>query len=202
MENFAERVDNTFFYIAGISVFLLFSITVFMIYCLIRFNRRRNPMPADISENLYLEIAWTIIPIILVLSMFYYGWTGYRVLGKIPEGSMDVNVTARMWSWTFRYENGKESDQLYVPAGKPVKLTITSMDVIHSLYIPALRIKQDAVPGMKTHLWFKADIKGEYDILCAEYCGLRHSYMLSKLIVMPEEDFLKWYDGRDIKKLK
>lgn len=194
MENFAEIVDRTFLYIAGISILLLLSITAFMIYCLIRFNRKKNPVPSDFSGNVYIEILWTVIPTILVLSMFYYGWTGYRVFSTIPEGAMEIEVTARMWSWSFKYQNGKQSDQLFVPAGKPVKLTITSTDVIHSLYIPALRIKQDAVPAMKTYLWFKAETPGEYDILCAEYCGLRHSYMLSKLIVMPEEKFKRWYE--------
>jgi len=98
-----------------------------------------------------------------------------------------------MWSWHFEYKNGKQSDELNVPVGKAVQLILTSGDVIHSLYIPAFRIKEDAVPGMKTHLWFKADRTGAYDIFCTEYCGTGHSHMITKLFVMSGEDFNKWY---------
>ncbi len=107
---------------------------------------------------------------------------------------MEINVTARMWSWLFTYENGIQTDTLYVPLHTPVKLLLHSQDVIHSFYIPAFRIKEDAVPGLQNYLWFEVKEAGDYDVLCAEYCGLRHAYMLTKVRALPEEDFQKWYN--------
>ncbi len=108
---------------------------------------------------------------------------------------MLIDVTARMWSWKFTYPNGKTSKELYVPANKPVKLNMTSVDVIHSFYVPAYRIKMDTVPGMHTYVWFNSGEPQEYDILCAEYCGVRHSFMLSKVIVLPEDEYTQWINS-------
>ena len=108
---------------------------------------------------------------------------------------MTVNVTARQWSWLFDYDNGRQSDVLHVPVGKPVRLIMTSVDVLHCLYIPAYRIKEDCVPGMKTHLWFTANEAGTYDIFCTEYCGVGHSHMRSKVVVMMPDDFEKWMNA-------
>jgi cytochrome c oxidase subunit 2 len=175
-----------------------------MVYFVIRYRKKRNPQPSDIHENTWLEIIWTVVPTLLVLSMFYYGLTGFETLRKVPEGAMKVKVISRMWSWGFEYENGVKGEELKVPVGKPIQLILTSEDVIHSFYVPALRIKQDALPGMENHLWFKTAETGTYDVLCAEYCGLRHSYMLTKLYVLPEEEFTEWYEGKlkGIKTLK
>ena len=191
-----EIVENVFLYIAVISVSILVLITFLMIYFTIRYRRKRNPQPEDIRGNLWLEILWTVIPTLLVLSMFYYGWTGFRSLKKIPEGAFKVKVAARQWSWLFEYENGVKTEELMVPVGKPIHLLLTSQDVIHSFYIPAFRVKQDAVPGMVTPLWFKAKEVGTYDVLCAEYCGRQHAYMLTRVKVLSEEEFNQWYDGK------
>ncbi|MFQ6672614.1 MAG: c-type cytochrome, partial [Candidatus Tectimicrobiota bacterium] len=118
---------------------------------------------------------------------------GFKEMRTVPEGATVVQVTGRMWSWLFEYPNGKKSDVLKVPVGKPVKLELNSIDVLHSFYVPAFRIKEDAVPGMNNYLWFNPTEVGTYDVQCAEYCGLRHSYMLTKVEVLPEEDFQKWY---------
>jgi cytochrome c oxidase subunit 2 len=191
-----EIVENVFLYIAAISVSILVLITFLMIYFTIRYRRKKNPQPEDIRGNLWLEIIWTVIPTILVLSMFYYGWTGFHTLRKVPEGAMKVKVSARTWSWLFEYENGLKTPDLTVPVGKPIHLALTSQDVIHSLYIPAFRVKQDAVPGMTTSLWFRAREIGTYDVLCAEYCGQQHAYMLTKVRVLTEEEFNRWYEEK------
>jgi cytochrome c oxidase subunit 2 len=107
-----------------------------------------------------------------------------------------VKVIARQWSWLFQYENGIQDPELRVPIGKPVKLLLTSLDVIHGFYVPAFRIKQDVVPGMTNTLWFQATQEGTYDVMCSQYCGLEHSHMLSKVIILPEKEFEKWYGGR------
>ena len=189
----SANVDNVMFFIVGISVFMLVLVTVLMIFFLVRYSRKKNPEAENIEGNLILEIVWTVIPTVLVLAMFYYGWIGFRVMRDPPEDAMIVRVTARMWDWSFTYENGKKSTELNVPLNRPVKLTIISEDVLHSLFIPAFRIKEDAVPGMETYLWFLPDRTGSYDLFCTEYCGLGHHSMISKVIVMAQEDFSKWY---------
>ncbi|MBI4697696.1 MAG: cytochrome c oxidase subunit II [Nitrospirae bacterium] len=191
--NQTGNVDNIFLFITVISVVMLAIVTSLMIIFLIKFSRRKNPVATDIEGNLPLEIAWIVIPTILVLAMFYYGWVGFKEMRTPPEDAMPVKVSARMWSWAFTYENGRRSGELLVPLNKPVKLIITSEDVLHSLFIPAFRIKEDAVPGMETYLWFLPDRTGSYDLFCSEYCGTGHSSMISKVVVMPQEDFYAWY---------
>ena len=196
--NFVQGVDLTFIIILGISVFFLISITAVMIYFVIRYSRKKNPKATNIEGNNTLEIVWTVIPLILVLVMFYFGWLGYRPMRQVPEGAVPIKAIGQMWSWMFEYENGKKSAELVVPLNKPVKLNLFSRDVIHSLYIPAFRIKEDVVPGKNNYMWFTAQTEGEYDIFCAEYCGDRHSYMLSKVRVLPEAEYNSWLAQSDI----
>jgi len=186
-------VENVFLYIAVISVSLLILITFLMIYFTIRYHRKKHPQPVQISGSTWLEITWTVIPTFLVVTMFYYGYVSFHTLKSPPKNAMKVKVIASQWSWLFEYENGFKAPDLRVPVGKPVELLLTSRDVIHSFYLPAFKIKQDAVPGMESRLWFQPTSTGTYDVLCAEYCGLQHSYMLSKVTVLPEADFDKWF---------
>lgn len=195
--NLSNPADSVFFFIMGISVTFLFVNTAVMIYFVIRYSRKRNPNPEEVKENLTIEILWTVIPTILVLIIFFVGWKGFQYMRTVPPDAMPVKVTAREWSWTFDYENGKETNILKVPIRKPIKLIITSADVLHSLYIPAYRIKEDAVPGRETHLWFLPDELGSYDLFCTEYCGVGHSAMITKVEVMSEKDFDAWYRGKE-----
>ena len=189
-------VDNVFLYILVICVFLLGLITFLMVYFIIRYRREKHPKPADIEGSTWLEITWTVIPTLIVLTMFYYGLTGFQFLKKAPEGSMVIRVIARQWSWLFQYENGAKGSALRVPVGRPIKLILSSQDVIHGFYAPAFRIKQDAVPGMETSLWFQPTQTGAFDVMCSQYCGLEHSHMLTKIVVLPDEDFSKWYQSK------
>jgi cytochrome c oxidase subunit 2 len=195
-------VDNVFLYILVICVFLLALITFLMVYFVIRYRREKHPQPADIEGSTWLEITWTIIPTLIVLTMFYYGLTGFEFLKKVPPGSMPVKVIARQWSWLFQYENGVQDPELRVPVGKPIKLLLTSQDVIHGFYVPAFRIKQDVVPGMTNTLWFQPTEAGTFDVMCSQYCGLEHSHMLTKIVVLPEEEFTKWYQGKKEKEVE
>jgi cytochrome c oxidase subunit 2 len=163
-----------------------------MVYFVIRYRKKRNPQPSDIHENTWLEIIWTVVPTLLVLTMFYYGLTGFNFLKKVPVDAMKVKVIARQWSWLFEYENGVKSAELKVPVGKPVKLSLTSQDVIHGFYIPAFRIKQDVVPGMTNTLWFQPTGVGTFDVFCTQYCGLQHAKMVTKIVVLPVEEFNQW----------
>ncbi len=190
--NFVAGVDLTFIIILGISVFFLVGITAAMIYFVIRYRRKKHPKAAQIEGNNTLEIVWTVVPTILVLIMFYYGWVGYRPMRQVPDDAIPVKAYGQMWSWMFEYPNGKKSAELVVPINKPVKLDLISRDVLHSLYIPAFRIKEDVVPGKDNYMWFTALEAGEYDLFCAEYCGERHSYMLSKVRVISEGEYEQW----------
>ncbi|MGB9730792.1 MULTISPECIES: cytochrome c oxidase subunit II [Calditerrivibrio] len=142
--------------------------------------------------NTLLEIIWTVVPTLIVIGIFFAGWDSFRALRNAPKDSFQIKVEGKMWSWKFIYPDGRTTNELYVPVGKPVKLNLTSVDVLHSFYVPAFRIKIDAVPGMETYAWFKAEKVGKYDILCAEYCGVRHAYMLSKVNVLTEDEYTKW----------
>jgi cytochrome c oxidase subunit II len=125
-----------------------------------------------------------------VIAIFYVGMEGYLNLRAAPLGSYEIDVTAMRWSWTFTHKNGcTQVGELYVPVGRPVKLNMHSEDVLHSLYIPAFRVKQDVVPGRYTYLWFEATKPGDYDLFCTEYCGKDHSQMTARVIAMPEDEF-------------
>ena len=190
--NFVQSVDTAFLFILVVSVFFLVLITGLMIYFVIRYSRKRNPQATNIHGNIPLEVAWTVIPTLLVLVMFWMGWKGYKDMATPPEDAMVVDVTAQMWIWKFQYDNGLKSDTLYVPVNKAVKVRLKSLDVNHSFYVPAFRVKKDVIPNRDNMVWFEADQIGSYDIFCAEYCGLNHSYMLNKVVVMPQMDFERW----------
>lgn len=191
--NFVEGVDLAFYVILGISAFFLVGITAVMIYFVIRYRKSKNPKAdTTITGSNKLELIWTIIPTILVLVMFYYGWAGFAPMRDVPENAIKVKAIARMWSWTFEYENGKKSDKLIVPKGKPVKLDLISVDVNHALYVPAFRIKEDVIPGRDNYMWFTANQFGSYDLMCAEYCGLRHAYMLTTVEVVGDDEWEEW----------
>jgi cytochrome c oxidase subunit 2 len=192
--NIARGVDLSFAVIFGISLFFLIGITVVMIYFVIRYRRSKNPKATQIEGNNKLEIIWTVIPTILVLIMFYYGWVGYKPMREVPDDAIPIKVYGQMWSWQFEYQNGKMTDRLVIPLDQPVYLELVSRDVLHSFYIPAFRVKEDVVPGKDNWMWFTAQREGVYDILCAEYCGDRHSYMIAEVEVVPETRFAEWLE--------
>lgn len=191
----ALGVDKVLIYIFGSSLLLLAGITTVMIFFVIRYRRSKNPEPtSDSHGNLGLEIIWTVLPTLIVLSMFWYGWTNYKGLRAVPEGAFEVKAVGRMWSWQFQYENGRTSNKLYIPAGKPIKVMLTSNDVLHSFFMPAFRIKRDTVPGVETYVWFQAPETGSYDIFCAEYCGTGHADMITSAEALSDEEFEHWYN--------
>lgn len=192
--NFVSSYNIAFYSIAVVSFIFLAGLTILMIYFIYRYNRKRNKDAVQIEGNTKLEIIWTVIPIILVLAMFYFGWAGFNPMTKAPENALNVTSTARMWSFAFKYENGKESTDLIIPVNTPVKIKLVSLDVIHSLFIPAFRIKSDMIPGREKMMWFLPEREGEFDLYCAEYCGLQHSYMQSNVKVLSKEKYEAWYN--------
>lgn len=191
--NFVAGVDKAFILIMGISFIFLIGLTFTMLYFVYKYNVKKNPVATQIKGSTKLEIIWTVIPTILVLIMFYYGWAGWAPMRKAPKDSFNITVTGRMWNYTFEYENGKKTDTLFVPLNKAVKMKLVSLDVIHGFYIPAFRIKEDVVPGREKMAWFIPQREGLYELFCSEYCGLNHSYMYTYVKVMPELKFNSWY---------
>ena len=190
--NFVYGVDKVFLIILAISFFFMIAITAVMIYFVIKYNRKKNIPAVQLKDNMNLEIAWTVIPLLLTLLMFYYGYAAYLPMRQPPKNAMVIATTAKMWKWSFKYEGDKQSDTLYVPLNKPVKLTLTSLDVIHGMFIPAFRIKQDVVPGRPNFVWFIPQQTGKFNIMCSAYCGVLHSSMLAVIKVVPENEFNTW----------
>jgi cytochrome c oxidase subunit 2 len=191
--NFVSTYNLAFYSIVVVSLVLLTTLTILMFWFIYRYNRKKNKEAVQIEGNTKLEIIWTGIPVILVLGMFYFGWAGWNPMTKTPKDAMNVTSIARMWSFSFKYENGKESKDLILPVNTPVIIKLVSIDVIHSLFIPAFRVKSDMIPGNDKTMWFLPQREGEYDLYCSEYCGLQHSYMQSNVKVLSKEEYNKWY---------
>jgi cytochrome c oxidase subunit II len=199
-----QSVDPVFLFIFGACLVLLIGISAVMVWFVIRYRSSREPEPTStVDTNLWLEITWIALPSLLVMAMFYYGWAGYLSLRNVPKDALEVTATARMWSWSFTYANGKTSPKLYVPVGKPVVVDLVSQDVIHGFFLPAFRVKRDVVPGMKNHAWFVASKAASYDLFCSVYCGTGHSAMITTVEAIPEAEFATWLkQGVDGKRKK
>ena len=191
----AEQVDNLFYFILLVSVFFFAIIVGAMVLFVVKYRARpgqsaeRSP-----SHNNALEVTWTVIPGIVVAGIFFWGFVGYLDLRQPPDNSYEIQVNAKKWSWSFTYPNGHVDNNLHVPQDRPVRLVMSSDDVIHSLYIPAFRLKMDVIPGRYTTTWFESELPGDYTLFCAEYCGTQHSNMLAKVVVHPSGEFEKWLE--------
>ncbi|HQU71123.1 MAG: cytochrome c oxidase subunit II [Calditrichaeota bacterium] len=190
---FVSEVDSSFIAVISISIAILIGVTVTMLWFVYRYHHTRHTDAKDIHGHVGLEVTWTIIPTFLVIGMFWFGFTGYQRMATIPDEGVKVDVTGRMWSWEFTYENGIKSNKLVVPAGQPVILSLHSNDVIHSFYIPKLRVKKDVVPGLNNQMWFSTSEEGMLDVFCAEYCGDQHAYMAAKIEVVSPSAYDSWY---------
>ncbi|MFN8210834.1 MAG: cytochrome c oxidase subunit II transmembrane domain-containing protein [Bacteroidales bacterium] len=192
--NLAAGVDKAFIFIFSIAFIFIIGITVFMIYSVIHFNRKKGKPARQFSGSNKLEAIWTGIPLILVLLMFYFGWVGFAPMRNPPKDAMTVTAIGRKWEFEFDYGNGMKSKQLVLPVNKPVRINLKSEDVNHSLSIPAFRVKEDMIPSYNDYLWFTPTYVGSFQIFCSEYCGLLHSAMLSKAIIKEQPDFDKWFE--------
>ncbi len=193
---YAHHVDMVYAFLLWASLFSGIIMLGGMFYFLLKYRRKTDKdKTAYITHNHTLEFLWSFIPLVLFMVMFAWGAIVYYMQRKMPDNALEVLVTARQWSWEFEYRNGKSDADLHVPVGTPVKLIMTSQDVIHSFYVPSFRMKQDVVPGMYTAAWFQATEKGDYQIFCTEFCGTNHSKMLSKVHVMEPSEFDSWLKG-------
>jgi cytochrome c oxidase subunit 2 len=195
------QVDSLFLFITVVSLFFFLLVEGLLIYFAIKYRRKKGAEPSatpDIRGNLLLEGIWIVIPTLVVAVFFYYGYRVFRDIRTPSPGATDIHAVGRQWLFEFRYPDGRSSiNELRVPAGRPVKLILSSDDVIHSFYIPAYRLKQDMVPGQYTTLYLHPDKAGTYDILCAEYCGVGHSTMRAELIVMEPGAYAAWREKKE-----
>jgi cytochrome c oxidase subunit II len=192
--DYARSVDHLHFFVVITTLIAAAGVFGAVFYLVIRYRRRSDAdKTTHVEPKHYHEALFVAVPLAFFLLWFAIGFPQFVSLHSPPKGAMDVYVQGKKWMWKFAYPDGPSAlDVLRVPAGRPVRLLITSRDVIHSLYIPALRLKQDALPGRYTDAWFQADQPGRYQIFCAEYCGLSHSGMLAELVVMPAAEFDAW----------
>ncbi len=190
----AGQVDTLFYWILGISVFFFLLIVGLVVFFLVKYRRRGEEIAVQPSahHSTALELAWSGIPLVIVLAIFVGGFKGFLNLRTAPDDAYEVQVTAQRWNWSFTYPNGHVDPELHVPAGVPIRLVMSSLDVIHSFYVPDYRVKQDLVPGRYTTAWFEAKEPGESRIYCAEYCGTSHSEMLSRVVVHAPAEFERW----------
>jgi cytochrome c oxidase subunit 2 len=190
--NLAEAVDRAFIFIFSIAFIVTIAITGLIIYILIHYSRKKMKNPRQFTGNTTLEIAWTVIPLIIVLAMFYIGKIGFTPMREVPADAMPITAIGKMWAWSFDYGNGKISKDLVVPQNRNIRMNLLSLDVNHGLFIPAFRVKEDVIPGYHNYLWFRPIVKGKFDIYCTDYCGLAHSGMTAKVIVVDSLDYEKW----------
>jgi cytochrome c oxidase subunit 2 len=193
--NYAVRIDHTFWLLVGISGLILLVVMVLAIGFMIRYRSGSSAPRGELSETFKheVEIGWTVATLFLFLFIFW--WAASTELSALspPANALEIHVIAKQWMWRFQHPTGaREIDTLHVPANTPVRLVMTSEDVIHDLYLPALRLKQDILPDRYTYEWFTATKPGTYYLTCAEYCGTDHSRMGGKLVIMPAQDYARW----------
>lgn len=191
---FVDVVDPAFDLFLWISIFFFGLICILITVFTVKYLRRRPDQlaTAQITHNLTLELSWTIIPLLIVMGLFFIGMKGFLHMRVAPAGYMQVNVKGQKWSWSFEYPSGAINDTLVVPVNTPVKLAMTSRDVIHSFFIPAFRTKADVLPNRWHSLWFQATRTGVFPVQCTQYCGTNHSYMLTAVKVLEAEAYQEW----------
>ncbi len=193
----AGRVDALYFFLIGVSAFFIVLIASLIVYFAYRYRRRsRGEVGHRVTGGFALEVMWTAIPVMLTMVMFFWGASVYFSMGAPPADTIDIYVVGKQWMFKFQHLGGqREIDELHVPTGRAVKLTMTSEDVIHDLYVPAFRIKADIIPGRYTTIWFTPTRPGTYHFFCAQYCGTKHSGMIGQVVVMEPADFQAWLAG-------
>jgi cytochrome c oxidase subunit 2 len=193
--DFAHKVDYAHDVVTILSVICTVAIVGVMLYFAVIYRQRNgkdHPTPAIEGNNL-LEVIWTVFPTIVVIWVGYLGYDSYIDMRNAPDGAMEVNVVGKKWAWSFEYKNGKRTmGELVVPVDQPVKLIMTSRDVLHSFFVPVMRTKMDVIPGRYTYEWFRPIKTGDFQVFCTEYCGDAHSGMRARLKVLPKNEFDRW----------
>ena len=190
------EVDALFNFVLYASIVFFVIVVGFSVFFVIRYRRRSEETRLDTapSFNPRLEIAWTVIPLVLVIVVFFWGFRTYLKMHIVPKDPVEIKVTAQKWFWSFNYakDGFTSTNELVVPVDKPIMLTMSSTDVIHSFYVPGFRVKMDVLPNRYSRTWFQATRTGSFDLFCAEYCGTSHSDMIGKVRVLNDREFQAW----------
>lgn len=192
----ASQVDNLYSFLL-ISSFIACVILIGgMIYFAFKYKRQSlTAKSAYITHNTFLEFLWSFVPLVIFLVVFGWGWHIYHQMRQVPKDALEIHVTGKQWAWEVAYKSGvKTANLVKVPINTNIKIILNSTDVLHSFYVPSFRIKQDAVPGRYTYVWFNANKLGDFHIFCTEYCGTQHSGMIGKLQVVTQEEYYKWLE--------
>ena len=191
----APEYDSLFYFVLWTSVIIFVGVVAAMVWFTYKY-RRQSPdeRPELVEESKLMEISWVVIPTILVLIVFTWGFRAFIKFGVAPPDAYEITVRGQQWSWLYTYPNGVQSSELHVPVDRPVRLRMSSTDVLHSFAVPAFRIKQDVLPNRYSYLWFESTETGAFDIFCTEYCGTSHSDMGGKVIVQSQAEFNQWLE--------
>jgi cytochrome c oxidase subunit II len=193
----AADVDRLYWFIVGVTAFFAILVCVLVVYFAVRY-RTDDPLRvgAPITGSIPLELTWSVIPFLISVVIFVWAAQVFFDLYRPPNQTLEIYATGKRWMWKFQHLDGKaEINELHVPRGRPVKVTFTSEDVLHSLFFPSFRVKADAIPGRYSTVWFNATKTGEWHIFCAEYCGTRHSGMIGTVTVMEPAAYQAWLSG-------
>lgn len=192
----AGKVDMIYYFLIALSIFFATLIFALVAIFAVKYRRREGQKSSGGHESLKLELLWSVIPLGLAMVLFFWGAEVFTTMTNPPETSLEILGVGKQWMWKFQHPTGQsEINTLHVPAGRKVKVTLTSEDVIHSFYVPAFRVKNDVVPGRYTSAWFEATKPGKYHLFCAEYCGAKHSAMGGFVYVMEPADYENWLGG-------
>jgi cytochrome c oxidase subunit 2 len=192
----ARGIDELYFFLIAVSAVMTMLIFAAIIWFAFKYQRGRHPRATQIEGSTKLELTWSILPFFVMLVMFWWGARIFFANAQPPKDAMEIFVTGKQWMWKIQYpDGGREIDELHVPVGQPVKLTMASEDVIHSFAIPAFRIKHDVVPGHYDTIWFTATKPGRYHLFCTEYCGNQHASMIGWVDVLDKRDYDAWESG-------
>ena len=193
----AGRVDALYFALVGLSAFFSALIAGLIVYFAAKFRRRApDSVGAVIHGGMVLEITWSVVPLIITMGIFVWGASVFFAMSRPPDETLNIYVVGKQWMWKFQHLDGqREINELHVPVGRPVKMIMTSEDVIHDFFVPAFRVKADVIPGRYTSVWFEPTKAGRYHLFCAEYCGTRHSGMIGQVVVMDPSEYQTWLSG-------
>jgi cytochrome c oxidase subunit II len=193
----APQVDNLYFFLLAVTAFFAVLIVILVTAFAIKYHDPTGQkVGAPITGSVPMEIGWSLIPFVIAMGIFVYATVVYFNIVRAPAETLEIYSTGKRWMWRFQHIDGQsEINDLHVPRGRPVRVTFTSEDVLHSLYIPAFRVKADAIPGRYSSIWFTPTQTGTFHLFCAEYCGTKHSGMIGTVTVMEPNDYQAWLSG-------
>jgi cytochrome c oxidase subunit 2 len=193
----APEIDNLYLGVLAITAFFALLVIALVAYFALKYrDHTGDRIGAPVTESVLLELGWSLIPFFIFIGIFVWASIVFFHIVRAPDQTLEIYSTGKRWMWRFQHVDGqREINELHVPLGRPVRVVFTSEDVLHDLFIPAFRVKADAVPGRYSAIWFTATKTGEYHLFCAEYCGTRHSGMIGTVFVMEPNDYEAWLSG-------